>query len=244
MNKLLLCYKSIGSWLLLQKKNKEGLILSLAINQKCLVIGLLKTVIPSRDSAGLIFSSGEIDFVNFNCSIQDDSVHVLPEDVYAAIRCALNGVSGGSESDLDKYELLARFCRSLKAAIAPKTMLYLDLEDVRDLLNRGELALGYGRAKLGEGALVKACQLSFQCNSMMHRSDSSGVSGILVIINVPSRISLKLSEVRDGLQEIWRRNSETSKSWYTLVHEESAGDVIEVYLFMVRNSMLHASGNH
>lgn len=179
--------------------------------------------------------------MEFNCSIQGDFACTLPSDIHGAVSRALSDVNACPDSSLKKSVLLDRFCQSLMAAIAPETMLYLDLEDVRDLLGMGELSLGYGRASLGEGALVKACQLSLQCESMMNRSDSPGASGILVIINAPRSLALKLSEVRDGLREIWRWRSETSRSWYTLVHEESASDVIEVYLFMVRDGTPDAS---
>lgn len=174
--------------------------------------------------------------MEFNYSTQGNFTCTLPEDIHSAVSCALSNENCCSGFNLKKSVLLDRFCRSLTAAIAPETMLYLDLEDVRDLLiKRGELALGYGRTNLGEGALVKACQLSLQCESMMNRFDSPMASGILVIINAPRSPALKLSEVRDGLREIWRWRSETSRSWYTLVHEENADDVIEVYLFMVRD---------
>jgi cell division GTPase FtsZ len=168
-----------------------------------------------------------------NSCVQDQATSALPADIQLAVTRAWIGAHP------DPAISTNRFRRTLMKAMAPEAMLYLDLEEVRDLFKNGDLALGYGRAPLGNGALVKACQASLRCESLMEQSSSEGTSGILVVINAPRSAAVKLSEVRDGLCVIWQWASKASNHLYSTIHDdEIAGEAIEVYLFAVKSDSI------
>lgn len=168
-----------------------------------------------------------------NSCDKNQDASALPADIQLAVTRAWIGTHS------DPAIPMNRFCRALMTAMAPEAMLYLDLEEVRDLFKNGDLALGYGRASLGDGALVKACQDSLRCESLVVRSSSEGSSGMLVVINAPRIAAVKLSEIRNGLRVIWQGASKASNHLYSTIHDdESAGDAIEVFLFVVKSDLI------
>ena len=167
-----------------------------------------------------------------NSCIQSQSSFALPADIFLSVTRAWTGQNSYSGCNPERSIAPDHFCEAIRIAFTSPNM--ADLDEVRTLLNRGELALGYGRAPAGEGALLKACQASLQSEPFTLRSDFSKASGILTIIKVSKSTEIKLKEVREGLREIWQWGSETSDRIYALAQEESAGESIEVYLFMVR----------
>lgn len=153
---------------------------------------------------------------------------MLPADIKIAVEGAWIGTN--PDSGISTNE----FIRALKLAMAPDAMLYLDLDEVRNLFKNGDLALGYGRAPLGDGALVQACHASIRCESLVGQSSSESTSGILIVINAPRIAGVKLSEVRDGLRVILQWASKASNHLYSTIHDyDDAGESIEVYLFAV-----------
>ena len=171
-----------------------------------------------------------------NSCVQDQSACALPADIQLAVTRAWIGVHP------DPAISTNRFLRALMKAMAPEAMLYLHLEEVRDLFKNGDLALGYGRAPLGEGAIFKACQALLRCASLVKRSSYEGTSATLVIINTPRIANLKYIEVRDSLRMIWHWASEASNQIYSTINDnEIAEECVEVYLFAVKSDARYPS---
>jgi hypothetical protein len=148
-------------------------------------------------------------------------------------------MKGGFNTDPELDISLDRFFRAITTALDPETILHVDLENIRNVLRRGHLALGYGRASLSsDGAVLQACLASLRCESLTSLSAAPMATEILIIMNSPWSAAVKLIEVREGLRAIslWGENDcGKLHSQYTMIHnEESAGDAIEVYLFVAR----------
>ncbi len=129
----------------------------------------------------------------FNSFVQNQVASALPADIQLTVTRAW------IRTHPDPAISTNRFRHALMKAMAPEAMLYLDLEEVRDLFNNGNLALGYGRAPLGDGAVVKACQASLRCESLVERSSSEGSSGMLIVSNAPRIAAVKFSELTRDL---------------------------------------------
>jgi DNA segregation ATPase FtsK/SpoIIIE-like protein len=128
------------------------------------------------------------------------------------------------------------FCLSIKSALGSDSIISIDLDDIRSLLGQGDISLGYGHTIAREGAAIKACKASIHGHLIENPDLLRTATGILVIIRTPRHATVKLSEVRDGLREIWQHSSDSAQCIYAYIHGDIAVDAIEVYTLVANDA--------
>ena len=176
-----------------------------------------------------------------NCSSNCGSICPLPADLQAAMDHAVTCKSfifdGGTAQTFNIEEC----CRAMMSALDSDSVISIDLDDVRSLLNQGRISAGHDRTLIGEGAVIKACKTSIQGSLIESPDLLRTATGILVIIQTPQNSAIKLSEVRNGLREIWQHCPDSAQCIYACIHGDSAVDAIEVYTLVANNANPNAS---
>ncbi len=179
-----------------------------------------------------------------NCSTVCISSCELPADIQAAMSGALackvfNGDEGASQTFNP-----VMFCRAVMSAVAPDSVMAIDLDDVRSLLGQGRIHLGYSQSFINEGTVIKACKALTQ-RSLNETPDLlHTASGILVMIRTPPHAAIKLSEIRTGLREMWQHIPDTAQSIYAYTHSDSLTDTVEIYTLVASESSPEISYPH
>lgn len=168
-----------------------------------------------------------------NCSPHCASTCPLPADLRTAMNRALTCKSFTSGAGISHAVNIEGCCRAMMSALSSDSVISIDLDDIRSLLGQGHLSLGYGHNIAREGAVIKACKASVQGRLIENPDLLRTATGILVIIRTPKHADIKLSEVRDGLREIWQHSSDAVQRIYTCIDADSLTDTVEVYTLVV-----------
>ena len=170
-----------------------------------------------------------------NCSPHCASTCPLPADLRTIMSHALTCKSFTACAGTSQAENIEGCCRAMISALGSDSVISIDLDDIRSLLGQGHISLGYGHTIATEGAVIKACKASVQGNLIEDPDLLRTATGILVIIRTPKHAAIKLSEVRDGLREIWQHSPDAAQRSYTFIHADSLTDAFEVYTLVTND---------
>jgi len=176
-----------------------------------------------------------------NCSPHCASTCPLPGDLQAAMNHALTFTSLTSDAGTPQTVIIEGCCRAMMSALGSDSIVSIDLADIRSLIDQGRISVGYGQTFVSEGAVIKACKASIQGSLIEIPDLLRTATGILVVIRTPQNAAIKLSEVRDGLREIWQHSPDEAQRIYTCVDADSLTDTFEVYTLVVNDKNSKAS---
>ena len=168
-----------------------------------------------------------------NCSPCCASTCPLPTEFQTAMSQAQRYAPFTLNTGTHQPWNIEKFCLAIKSALDSDSIISIDFDDIRSLLGQGHLSLGYGHNIPREGAVIKACKASVQGRLIENPDLLRTATGILVIIRTPKHANIKLSEVRDGLREIWQHSSDAVQRIYTCIDADNLTDTVEVYTLVV-----------
>ncbi len=171
-----------------------------------------------------------------NCSPCCASTCPLPTEFQTAMSQAQRYAPFTLNTGTHQPWNIEKFCLAIKSALDSDSIISIDFDDIRSLLGQGHLSLGYGHNIPREGAVIKACKASIHGHLIENPDLLRTATGILIIIRTPRHATIKLSEVRDGLREIWQYSSDSAQCMYACIHGDSTVDAIEVYTLVANDA--------
>lgn len=127
------------------------------------------------------------------------------------------------------------------SALGPDSVLSIELDEVRSLIGQACLSLWYGQAPADTDNIIQACKASIHGLLTKNPDLLQTATGVLVIIRTPQHASVKLSDIRAGLREIWQQNPDSAKCLYSCIAGQAATGQHEVYTLVANDKHSKAS---
>ena len=172
-----------------------------------------------------------------NCRHHCASSCLLPSD----LRIAIKGASIQLDAAGPQPVIVEGCCQAMTSALGPESVISIEPDEVRSLIGQGCLSLGYGEAPTDTDNIIQACKASIHGLLTKNPDLLQTATGVLVIIRTPQHATIKLSDIRAGLREIWQHSPDSANCLYSCIAGEAATGQHEVYTLVVNDKRSKAS---